>query len=53
MTRKHRPLDWEQYLRQQDRWDRYVAVALAFAAVAVIVLLLSEHWEKIQTYLPN
>jgi sulfur relay (sulfurtransferase) DsrC/TusE family protein len=51
MTRE--PRDWEQYLRQQDRWDRHVAVAMAFAAVAVIVLLLSEHWDTIQTYLPN
>jgi sulfur relay (sulfurtransferase) DsrC/TusE family protein len=51
MTRE--PRDWQEYLRQQDKWDRHVAVALACAAVAVIVLLLCEHWDTIQTYLPN
>lgn len=45
--------EWREFIAQQDRRDRQVGVAVALAAVAIIVLLVAENWDIIQSFLPN
>ena len=46
-------MEWREFVAQQDRGDRHVGIALGFAALAILIILVCEHWDFLQSFLPN
>jgi hypothetical protein len=46
-------MEWREFVAQQDRRDRNVGIALGFAALAILIILLVEHIDAILPYLPH
>ena len=46
-------MEWREFVARQDRWDRHVGIALGFAALAILIILLVEHIDTILPYLPH
>ena len=45
--------EWREFVAQQDRSDRHVGIALGFAALAILIILIVEHIDAILLYLPH
>jgi hypothetical protein len=46
-------MEWREFVAQQDRRDRHVGIALGFAALAILIILVCEHWDFLQSFLPS
>ena len=45
--------EWREFVAQQDRSDRHVVIALGFAALAILIILLVENIDAILPFLPH
>ena len=45
--------EWREFVAQQDKRDRHVGIAMGFAALAILIILIVENIDAILPYLPN
>ena len=45
--------EWREFVAQQDKRDRHVGIAMGFAALAILIILILENIDAILPYLPN